>query len=324
MATTWHTDLPDKSWGKTQTAVGAHFLQTAPWAAFQQAQGKRLFYANDTGWSWLAIVEKGRFGTRLYCPYGPTVSSLAALRQALTVLAACAKQQHVDYVRIEPQGKLTERQLESLGLVRAHRNIQPHLTWIKDLAQPEAALLAEMTATNRNLHRTAEKKGLSFEISTNPDDTTIFLKLMHEVAQRNGITIHPDSYFELMTKTLMPLGACKLYVAKHEGSPVAASLVLDSPTTRYYAHAAAKFEARKLHPGTPLVSHMIFDAKAAGLKSFDFYGIAPPDQPNHRWAGFTRFKQSFGGTTHDMHGTWELPIKKLSYRFYRTLTNLKG
>lgn len=322
MTDTWHTGLPDETWSKIQTELDAHFLQTAPWGAFQQAQGKQLFYASGKGWSWLAVLEKGRFGSRLYCPYGPTVSSAAALQPALKALVNCAQLQHVTYVRVEPQGKLNDAQRRKHGLRHAHRDIHPHITWIKDLTQPEDVLMAEMTSTNRNLHRTAAKKGLSFRASTNPADIAIFLEMIHEVAQRNAIQVHPDNYYQKMVNTLMPLDACKLYIAEHEGTPVATSLIFDSPSTRYYAHAAATFEARKIHPGTPLVSHMIFDAKVAGQKSFDFCGIAPPNQPNHRWAGFTRFKQSFGGSARDLGGTWELPVKKTVYRMYRTLTKL--
>ncbi len=315
----WHTGLPDKKWDKKQIQLGAHFLQMTPWAVFQVAQGKQVFYAANEEWSWLAVFERSRFGTRLYCPYGPTATSVTHLYDAIVALVACAKQQQVNYIRVEPQGNLTLRDLHTIGLRRAHRDIQPRLTWVKELSSDEDSLLADMTATNRNLHRTAAKKGISFRVSHDPKELPIFLGMMHEVAQHNRIHPHPDAYYQEMAETLMPLGALKLYIAEQKGQPVASSLIFDSPSTRYYAHAASLFEARKLHPGTPLVSHMIIDAKRNGQKWFDFYGIAPLDQPNHKWAGFTRFKQSFGGEVRDMHGTWELPVKKLSYSLYRTL-----
>ena len=37
------------------------------------------------------------------------------------------------------------------------------------------------------------------------------------------------------------------------------------------------------------------DAKEKGLKHVDLWGVAPEDQPDHKWAGFTAFKKSFGG-----------------------------
>lgn len=321
MTFTW-TNTPTAKWQAQQDELGAHILQSSAWSAFQQALGHTTFHASGCGWGWLAVLEKRRFLSRLYCPYGPVFDSPEALQEALQALQACAKANGAAYVRIEPQGSLEGRTLTSLGLVPAHRTIQPRYTWIKDLRSPETTLLAEMTTTNRNLYRTAANKGLRFRASTNPADIELFLPLMHEVAGRNGITIHPDNYYRLMAKTLMPLGALTLYIAEADGQPVAASLALDSPTTRYYAHAAASGAARKLQPANPLLAHMIFEAKKRGQTRFDFYGIAPPNQPNHPWAGFTKFKQAFGGHAVNLGGTWELGIKHWTYLLYSTFARI--
>lgn len=115
----------------------------------------------------------------------------------------------------------------------------------------------------------------------------------------------------------MPLKAAVLYVAEFEGAPIAATLVYDSEDTRTYAHAAASDEHRKLNAGTALVGQMILDAKEAGLKYFDLYGIADSDDPRHPWAGFTKFKKSFGGEPVTYPGAWDFPIHKWKYRLYR-------
>ncbi len=36
-------------------------------------------------------------------------------------------------------------------------------------------------------------------------------------------------------------------------------------------------------------------AKARGYAWYDLYGIAPPGQPEHQWAGFSSFKRKLGG-----------------------------
>lgn len=208
------------------------------------------------------------------------------------------------------------------GLKPAHCTIQPRFTFVKDLTKTDDECLAEMSTTPRGLYRTAYKKGITFHESNHPDDISSFLRFMHEVAHRNSITIHPDRYYQLMAQTLMPLGALKLYIARYAGEPVATNLIFNSPSTRYNAHAAASVSARKLSPGTPLLAHIIFDAKAAGKTSFDFFGVAPPNVTNHRWAGFTKFKRSFGGKIVDMNGTWEVGVKKFRYAVYRLGVNL--
>ena len=120
---------------------------------------------------------------------------------------------------------------------------------------------------------------------------------------------------------LMPAGAASLYIAKlagenGESTPIAAAFVYDSDDTRTYAHAAASFEHRNLSAGVVVVTNFILDAKRKGLKYVDLFGIAPEDQPDHEWAGFTKFKKSFGGESVEYPGTWDVPVTSLGYRAY--------
>ena len=99
----------------------------------------------------------------------------------------------------------------------------------------------------------------------------------------------------------------------------AAALVYDYDGVRYYAHAAADYEHRKLRAGTVLLVQMILDAARAGQQTFDFWGITTSTDPEHPWAGFTQYKKSFGGRQVDYAGTWDLPLNKRKYQLYKTL-----
>jgi lipid II:glycine glycyltransferase (peptidoglycan interpeptide bridge formation enzyme) len=46
-------------------------------------------------------------------------------------------------------------------------------------------------------------------------------------------------------------------------------------------------------------------------------GIAPPDDLDHKRAGSTRFKRSFGGQVKECAGTWDLPIHAVKYSLHR-------
>ena len=48
------------------------------------------------------------------------------------------------------------------------------------------------------------------------------------------------------------------------------------------------------------------------------WGIAPTDDPDHKRAGYTRFKRSFGGQVKEYAGMWDLPIHAVKYSLYRT------
>ena len=106
----------------------------------------------------------------------------------------------------------------------------------------------------------------------------------------------------------MPAGAATLFIAELHGGPIAAALAYDSADTRTYAHAALDDTHRKLSAGIPLLVTLMADAQEKGLKHVDLWGVAPADQPDHKWAGFTAFKKSFGGREIAYPGTWDLPV----------------
>lgn len=322
--TEWQQNIPGHDWDKSLFAAGGHLTQSSHWAAAQSALGKKVYFAEGNGWQCLAIFETGKLGTRLYCPYGPTVKSTAAFDACLAALKQLAKKLGAVYIRVEPVGRITTANLKSKGFRHSPQEMQPKYTWVKDLTQKPEKLLSEMTSTNRNLYNTAAKKGLVLEESRSIGDLHIFLDMIHEVAKLTGMKPHTDSEFQAIAAALMPRNAAKLYFALHNRKPVASAFVYDTPTTRYYAHAAGYNASRNLHAGSPLMTKMILDAKAKGQKQFDFFGASPPNEPKHRWAGFTKFKQSFGGHSKEYLGTWELPIKPLHYAAYRLAHKLNS
>jgi lipid II:glycine glycyltransferase (peptidoglycan interpeptide bridge formation enzyme) len=313
----WHGNTTDQAWDTELFAGGGHFLQSSHWAAFNKALGKRVFAAKGEGWQCLAILEVARTGKRLYCPYGPLAKDKKSFKDALINLTQLAHGHGAFFVRMEPIVPIRQAKLADFNVKPALKNIQPAQTWVQDLTKTTGQLLADFTATNRNLYNNASTKGLSFRGSDQPKEMKTFLKMIHDVAAHTGIKPHSDSYYQTMADVLLPRSAAKLYIAEHLGKPIGAAFVFDSPTTRYYAHAGNLRDARKLHPGAPLLATMLFDAKNQGQKQFDFVGVAPQNTTDdHPWAGFTKFKKSFGGEYKEYLGTWELPTHPL-YRLYR-------
>ena len=295
-----------------------HFLQSDAWKKFQESIGRKTFQETGTNWSFLAIEEKSKFDCRLYTPYGPIFSDYAAFKSALTKLKSIAKDNNIDFIRIEPTQNITEAQLTKLGFKKVtYNHLQPSDTQVVDLNLPLDKLYLQMDQPTRNRIRNYSKKGLSVHYSYNPDDIAILISLLKKVSKRNNFRMHQENYYYKQAAALMPDHSAALYYVLYENKPIAASLVYDSKTTRYYAHAAADDNYRKLNANTALVGQMILDAKDKGLKYFDLYGITLSTDPNHPWHGFTIFKKSFGGQTVNYLGAWDLPLNKFKYNVYR-------
>ncbi len=306
----------------TNTSLQPHFLQSEAWANYQRRLGKKVIYQAGEGWSYHAIVETGGGMKRLYCPYGPSIADSQALTPALQSLRDQAKLVGAHYVRLQPPAQLTTPTLLSdLGLQPISYS-QPAHTWRLDLSVSIEDIYAGMKQNTRNICRNYQKKGLSYRQSDDPREIKHLLRLLSEVASHNQIRVHDDEYFQLQAEELMPDNA-RLHFIEFEGQIIAAALAYQTDSTWYYAHAAASFEHRKLGASTALVGEMIKGAQQAGADMFDFYGITTSTDPNHRWAGFTRFKQSFGGYQFDLGETYELPVRKLSYQIYRIIRRLR-
>jgi lipid II:glycine glycyltransferase (peptidoglycan interpeptide bridge formation enzyme) len=305
-----------------------HFLQSEAWANFQKAQEKTVFFEEQNNWSFMATLEsssnKFAKGKRLYVPYGPTAESISALSDAINRLAGIARQENASYLRVEPMGNFTSDQLKSIGLIQAERTMQPAQTWQLDLTRSEDDILKSMSSTNRNLFSTAEKKGINFETTYDKKKLKIFLDMIHNMASRTGMRPHSDKYFELMAESLFPDQSAGLTFGYHDKKPIVSALYFDdiSAKVRYYAHAGSYDSARKLQANSPLLTYLIMDAKKTGMEVFDFYGVAPADKPNHPWAGFSKFKRSFGGFEKKFNGTWEYPTNKLNYKILNTSRKL--
>ena len=299
-----------------------HFLQSPAWADFQRALGRTVHQCSGPGWSFLAIEESNPVGKLLYAPYGPVADSLAAFDAALAALTDLARSCGAVFVRIEPvDAGFTAVNagvvLRTRGLRPAPANQQPELTWIVDLDRDFKDVLADMKPVNRNLYRNIHKKGVTFRSSQNPEEISVLLRFLHLTAARNGFKPQSDDYLTEVARSLMPAGAATLFIAELEGEPIAAALVYDSGDTRTYAHAALDDTHRKLSAGIPLLVTLMADARDKGLKQVDLWGVAPADQPGHKWAGFTAFKKSFGGREVAYPGTWDLPVRTLRYNGYQ-------
>lgn len=302
--------------------MNIHFLQSAAWQAFQEARGRTVYYREGDGWCYRAILEPGAgiSPARLYCPYGPTATSPHALATALQSLIALAQSVKAVFVRVEPLG--TTFSPSALNLKEVVYS-QPAHTWQIDLTQSTDAIIAAMKQNNRSIYRNYHKKGLSYRNSTDPTECSHLLDLLHGVAAHNNITIHSDNYLQAQANTLLPTGHGRLHFIEYDGTVIAAALTYESDSTTYYAHAGASHEYRKLAASTALLAEIIIDAKKRGKHICDLYGITTSSDKNHAWAGFTRFKKSFGGYKVDLSETYDLPVNRWAYFTYQLAKTTK-
>ncbi|MDO4919179.1 peptidoglycan bridge formation glycyltransferase FemA/FemB family protein [Kocuria sp.] len=316
----------------------ASILQSAAWQEFQRSLGRTVLRRDGAGWQALVVEERTAVGPIWYAPYGPVLEHPSALPEALSSLGSAAREHGISWLRVEPQcpprlgatfSDTVRRQnataaslsagLRSLGARSAPRDIQPAFTRWVDLTRPPEEILKAMTGTNRNLWRRHRDKGITIASSHRADAAESVVELLHRTAGRNGFTAHSGDYLRAAARALGPTENCTAYTSTVDGTVVSALLTYDSPTTRIFAHSGMDAAVRKLRPNQPLIAQAMLDAAERGLAVADLFGIAPPNEPEHPWTGFSAFKRSFGGADVALGGTWDVPVSLPRYNAYRAL-----
>jgi len=139
----------------------------------------------------------------------------------------------------------------------------------------------------------APRKGVKIK-EAKVNEIGVFEGFLQETAKRKTFSLPvQEGYHRKQFDILELSGLMKLFIAEHEGQPLAAALVLFYADTAYYLHAATSSSKSKLRSTYPLMWRAITEGGKRGMKKFDFWGAAENDDPSHPWAGVTSFKLSF-------------------------------
>ncbi|MBQ8991854.1 peptidoglycan bridge formation glycyltransferase FemA/FemB family protein [Candidatus Saccharibacteria bacterium] len=306
--------------------------QTEAWQKLQQDLNQTTFFLSnnsdtiaprETNYQMLVLKKSTPAGPYFYLPYGPYLRQKSAAKPAYEALQALIKRERVIFTRIEPQN--AEIASYWLKTAKKSKDLSPKETWILDLEPDLNDLYKNMKQNTRNLAKNYPKKGLEVKIvEKTRKNLDFFYSLLETVAKQNRFS--PIEKKTLKAEVEQPFST--LYFAFYADPaqksakkiPVAASLFFDDDTTRYYMQSAADPAYKKLPATLAILAESIKDAKSKNLKFFDFWGIAPENaDKTHPWAGFTKFKKSFGGEERDYAGTYDLVEKPLKYRLYKIL-----
>jgi lipid II:glycine glycyltransferase (peptidoglycan interpeptide bridge formation enzyme) len=309
------------------------FLQSFEWGKFQKTVGRDMFYygvCEGENIVALALVVEHKLPLGLkywYIPRGPVLGKNVSEEKKIEILDFFMKRIRekalsckIIFVRMDPAFlKNNFDVFKKLNLKFVSGSVQPKDTLVLDLVKSEEELLAEMKQKTRYNIRLAEKKGVTV-LWENFDENNFedFWRLIGETSERDGIVSHSRNYYLKMLETLSDENddlKCRLYFAKHEGKIIAANIVFLFGDYAVYLHGASSNSSRNLMAPYLLQWKQIRDAKEAGCRIYDFWGITVEGE-NPKWEGITRFKKGFGGREISYTGVCDLPINDILYGLY--------
>lgn len=318
------TDAPARWDDAAAHGPGGHTMQSTAWAAIREGQGWTAEFLRPAGGHalvlWRPLPGGLRFG---YCPRGP-VASAEQLPDALRALAAHARTTAGALVlKVDPERTTDEAgdALKAAGFTRGP-DIQPVVsTLLMTLVdRTPDDLLTSLEKDTRWSVRQPEKRGVEIYQGTTDEDLGAFYDLYALTGRRAGFITRTEAYYRTVWRTLIAARLATLWLAEHEGQPVAGAMTWHCGDREVYQYGATNDAGRKVYAAYGLLWRCILEAHGRGARSFDFGGIpADPGDATDPMHGPYQFKKGFGGTVTAWVGAHDTVPRALAYRAFRIL-----
>lgn len=241
-----------------------------------------------------------------------------------------------------PVGARVTAQLHELGW--RHQGVeggfaagQPQFVFQVPLRHPDGTqrtedeVLKGMNQLWRRNIKKADKQGVEVAVGRR-EDLKAFHELYVHTAERDHFTPRPLRYFETMYDALVadvPEGAdpgdrFKLWLARHEGDLVAATIAIRVGEHAWYSYGASSTEKREVRGSNAVQWAMIRDAIAAGAAVYDLRGITETLDADDSHVGLIQFKVGTGGEAVEYAGEWDLPVNRALYKAFQIYLSRRG
>lgn len=315
----------------------ANFLQTPQWGEAQRLRGAKVHYlgiaegdpAEDSGTllgATLAIRRDARRGRYLEVPGGPLIdwSDQKLVEFTFVQLKSFARKHRCIFIRVRPQvvdGPQIRSVLRKNGLKPSSFHLNAEHTNILDITRSEDELLANMRRQTRYEIRQSLKQQIRVDFATDEQAFKQFYEVQQETAQRQNFLA--PSVKELLAIHDAFDDSARIYRAYVDKKPITFGLVIISGNEADYFEAASKSEARNYPTAYALQWQIIRDLKQQGIKRYNLWGIASNNDPKHRYAHVTTFKNGFGGDKVTYVPAHDLVINPLKYLPVKVLETIR-
>jgi lipid II:glycine glycyltransferase (peptidoglycan interpeptide bridge formation enzyme) len=307
----------------------ANFLQSWYWGEFHQNYGNAIhragFYKNNKLIGlMLSVVENAKRGRYLTIPAGPIIDWQDAdlVNQFAMEIKRVAKEQNCVFVRVRPQlesNEFSQDLFKKLGFIEAPIHLHAELTSQLDITKSEEELLAQMRKTTRYEIRKATSLGITIKTTDDPTAIKKFYDLEIITSKRQGFVPFSYSFLFEQFKAFAQAKKVLLYTAEFEGKLLAQAFIIFYGVEAAYHYGASTEDGRK-YPGAYLIQwEVIKDAKKRGMTRYNFWGVAPEDQKDHRFYGLSVFKRGFGGVDFEYLHARDLVINRSRYLINATI-----
>ncbi len=300
----------------TKMRAEANFLQSWEWGEAHIAQGfeilrHQLVIDGSVQAVVLGIIKHARRGTYLEIAGGPLVDwdNKEVVEILMAGITRYAREHECVFVRIRPQAQNVD--LAQYGGRSAQMHLHAEHTSILDISPGLDTLLEQMRQQTRYEVKRAARRDIEVHTENSQEALNRFTDMQAATAARQGFVPSSPAF---LADVMHAFGEhATIYEAYKEGALLNSALVLSWGNEADYFEAASIPEARKEPGAYAILWQAILNAKTSGATRFNFWGVAPNDNPHHRYAKVTTFKRGFGGADVTYTHAHDFVIRPLAY-----------
>lgn len=296
----------------------ANFLQSWNWGVFQESLGKivtRLMVRSEG--NLMAMVqlvrEAAKRGTYLTIAGGPLLNwdDEELVVQIFEEIKKIGKEQSAVFIRFRPQALNSQHLRDTakkIGAVASQMHLTADLTLQLDLKNSEDEILQQMRKNTRYSIRKAEKEGITTLFSKDKNEIKQFCDYQNDLAKRHGfVPFSYDFLFNQFSSFLEDDQVMLIHSYKDDVLLASAFIIFYNGEAVYHYGISTPENGR--FPGSYACQWAaIKEAKKRGFTKYNFWGIAPEEEVNHRFAGVSIFKRGFGGDEVQYLPSHDIPL----------------
>ena len=334
--------VSDMAWDRFVAAQPAgDRVQASAWARAKRAGGFlteavacRGPDGGIAGGALLVMKRIGRLGAVGYVARGPLLAPGGGVEagRVLAEIERAARRHRVRYLIVQPPrcddgatAAAMTAALAARGYLPGAVDVAPSATMLIDLAPGADGLLARMGSSMRRNVRVSQRTGLVLR-EAGRDDIPTFQALHAGTARRQGFTPLPVPYMLEQWDALAPENRMRLFLAEHEGRPLAGIWITMFGDTVTFRLLGWNGEENARRPNVACHWHALSWAVANGYRRCDLGGmdrevaellVAGEEPPDwfHDTAG--SFKLRLGGMPVLLPGAYQKvlnPVARLALR----------
>lgn len=322
-----------------------HLLQSYEWGELNKYLGGRIYRLGAVqdgrlvGCMLLSVAPvplptklPGVSFNWLYSVRGPTVEApdSPALAALVEYAQRVARKEHAVVLRVEPNIADDDPRLDEwlaayqqLGFQSNPIAVHGRRSWVLDIRPTTEQLLANFKMTWRQNVRSAERKGVIVREATSEADFDAYYALLKLTSARDAFFIHGKDYHQEILKQFASKGDAVLYLAEHEGEPIAAKMLIRFGDWCWDMFGATANNKRNLKPAYLLQYRCFLWAKERGCSSFDFRTIPEILEPGEEMWGVYEYKKGFGGFSRLNMPTQDYVYRPLIYSAWRKMVEVR-